>query len=93
MTATDQPEVPASVSQTVREVVLELAPIAPAGPLTSDTLLINDLGFDSLLIIELVVALEQELGVAGPDDEESLHVATVGDLETQVAAILSEQHA
>ncbi len=42
------------------------------------THLVNDLGLDSLDVIELAMALEEEFDIAIPD-EEMARIATVGD--------------
>ena len=45
---------------------------------TEDATFIDDLGADSLDIVELVMALEEEFGVTIPD-EEAENIKTVGD--------------
>jgi len=48
------------------------------GPFDLDTLLREDLGADSLDLVELVFTLEQELGVTIPDAD-AAEIRTVGD--------------
>ncbi len=45
---------------------------------TEDASFIDDLGADSLDIVELVMALEEEFGISIPD-EEAESIKTVGD--------------
>jgi len=45
---------------------------------TEDASFIDDLGADSLDIVELVMALEEEFGISIPD-EEAENIKTVGD--------------
>jgi acyl carrier protein len=45
---------------------------------TEDASFIDDLGADSLDIVELVMALEEEFGISIPD-EEAEHIKSVGD--------------
>ena len=50
-----------------------------ASSITADSNIIEDLGADSLDIVELVMALEDEIGTAIPDDE-IVNFKTVGDV-------------
>lgn len=52
---------------------------------TEDASFIDDLGADSLDIVELVMALEEEFGVSIPD-EEAEKIRTVGDAVNYIAA-------
>jgi acyl carrier protein len=45
---------------------------------TEDAAFVDDLGADSLDIVELVMALEEEFGISIPD-EEAENIKTVGD--------------
>ena len=45
---------------------------------TEDASFVDDLGADSLDIVELVMALEEEFGISIPD-EEAENIKTVGD--------------
>ena len=51
----------------------------PRGSVTAQTRLVADLGFDSLLVAELTVALEKA-GVKAPAEAESATLATAGEL-------------
>lgn len=52
---------------------------------TEDASFIDDLGADSLDIVELVMALEEEFGISIPD-EEAENIKTVGDAVAYIEA-------
>ncbi|MBI5231702.1 MAG: acyl carrier protein [Coriobacteriales bacterium] len=52
---------------------------------TEDASFVDDLGADSLDIVELVMALEEEFGVSIPD-EDAEKIRTVGDAVTFIAS-------
>jgi acyl carrier protein len=70
----------------VRAVVLELAPIAPPAP-AGNWDLVEDLGYDSLGLIELAVALEQELSLPPLSEHDSLGVTLLDDVEDLVIRV------
>ena len=47
----------------------------------------NDLGLDSLDIVDLVVALQKKLGVAIRDDERVRNISTLGDIYNFIQAL------
>lgn len=61
----------------VRSVIVEQLSVDEAD-VTEDASFIDDLGADSLDIVELVMALEEEFGISIPD-EEAENIKTVGD--------------
>lgn len=67
-------------AQLVRRVAAPIARRQP-GDLTADLTLRGDLGFDSLMTLELLVGLEQQGGVS-IDAEKLTHCSTVADVET-----------
>lgn len=69
-----------------RRLLADIARV-PVADLKDGTLLVDQLGLGSLDLVELTVAMEEELGVGLP--EESLAAATVGDLERAIDAALS----
>ncbi|MBS1868362.1 MAG: acyl carrier protein [Actinobacteria bacterium] len=69
-------------------IVVALAPRAVAQP-TGATRLTEDLGYESLRLVELGLALEEHFGVE-LQDAESLRVETLADVE-QVAVRLLDQ--
>ena len=52
---------------------------------TEDASFVDDLGADSLDIVELVMALEEEFGISIPD-EEAENIKTVGDAVNYISA-------
>ena len=52
---------------------------------TEDASFVDDLGADSLDIVELVMALEEEFGISIPD-EEAENIKTVGDAVAYIEA-------
>lgn len=54
--------------------------------LTDDTLFVEDLSADSLEIVELVMALENEFGIEIPEDAVE-KIKTIGDLADVLAAM------
>lgn len=51
-----------------------------ADTITMDTNLIEDLGADSVDLIDMAMTLEDEFGVPEPEEEELEKLLTVGDL-------------
>jgi acyl carrier protein len=52
---------------------------------TEDASFVDDLGADSLDIVELVMALEEEFGISIPD-EQAESIKTVGDAVNYISA-------
>ena len=61
----------------VKKIVVEHLGVEPE-KVTEDASFIDDLGADSLDIVELVMAMEEEFEVEIPDDEAE-NIKTVGD--------------
>lgn len=77
---TDQPN---QVAIDVKGLIASMSPremplVAPQARL------IEDLGYDSLALIELAVAIENRFGIDAISDEQAMGIATVGDLESLV---------
>lgn len=68
----------------VREVVIEQLNVEE-DDVTEDATFIDDLGADSLDIVELVMALEETFGISIPD-EEAENIKTVGDAVEYIQA-------
>src|SRR5256885_8366732 len=77
-------------SERTRRIVVEMAPRAPAA-VEPSARLSEDLGYDSLALIELALALESEFGLGRVSDEEALDVTTVGDVEDLIRRMLELQ--
>lgn len=67
-----------NVEQRVKEIIVEQLGVNP-DEVKSDAKIVDDLGADSLDIVELVMALEEEFGSEIPD-EEAEKLQTVGDV-------------
>jgi acyl carrier protein len=61
----------------VKEVIVEQLNVEE-DDITEDAAFVDDLGADSLDIVELVMALEEQFGVSIPD-EQAEKIKTVGD--------------
>lgn len=77
----------AVISAVVRDVVTRLAPDSP-GVVTESTLLRDELGYDSLALVELAFALEEVFELPPLPNEDAADVATAGDVEKLVVAIV-----
>jgi len=77
-----------AVTDRVREIVAQLSPIGASEQPAATALLVDDLGYDSLAIFELVLELERELELPRLQEEEALDMATVADVERLVVAAL-----
>lgn len=68
----------------VREVVVDQLNV-DEGDVTEESAFVDDLGADSLDIVELVMALEEQFGISIPD-EEAETIKTVGDAVKYIQA-------
>ncbi len=71
------------VSLKLHSLVREVAPIS-RDDLGKDLSLREDLGFDSITFLELIVGLEAELGLPTFTEEETLSISTLRQLEELV---------
>jgi len=67
------------IFQKVREIIAEQLSIDDEDEISLDSTFINDLGADSLDIVELIMALEEEFGLEIPD-EDAEKINTVADV-------------
>jgi acyl carrier protein len=82
---------PASVDPMILAILDDFIPKTPATPLAQlpgDTRLIDDLGFDSLAITEVVFFAEEVFGIA-ISNEEIIQVRTLDDLRGFIRAKLA----
>ena len=66
-----------SVEEKVKKIIVEQLGI-PSDEVTSDAKFVDDLGADSLDIVELIMAFEEEFDIEIPD-EDAEKIETVGD--------------
>jgi acyl carrier protein len=74
------------ITEQVQRVICDQLDVAKES-VTEEASIIDDLGADSLAVVELVLALEEQFGVTIPDSETD-KIRTVGDVVTYI-----EQHA
>ena len=55
--------------------------------ISADTLFIDDLGADSLDVVELTMALEEEFTLPDTPEEELMNIHTVGDLADYISRV------
>ncbi|MDI6844134.1 MAG: acyl carrier protein [Anaerosomatales bacterium] len=72
------------IFQKVKDVIVDQLNV-DEDEVTLEASFINDLGADSLDIVELVMALEEQFGISIPD-EEAENIKTVGDAVDYIAA-------
>ena len=63
----------------VIKIVSEQLGLGPDKKITESTSIVDDLGADSLEVIEMVMKMEEEFGIAMPEEETS-KLKTVGDI-------------
>ncbi len=71
----------------VRRLVGQMSPLGPREPASEDRI-IEDLGYDSLAIVEMAMTLETELDLDRIPEEAAIDVVTVKHLEELVIGIL-----
>jgi acyl carrier protein len=71
------------VEEVVARIVSDIAPDADAAS-TPDMLLVADLGYNSVLLIELAFALEELFGLDRLSEGDAPPIGTVGDLQEYV---------
>jgi acyl carrier protein len=62
----------------------------PSDELTLEANIFNELGLDSLDVVDLVVALQKKFGVTIRDDERVLTIRTLGDIYNFIQSIKGE---
>ncbi len=72
-----------TVLEKVKEVISEQLGIDDVDSITNETTFIDDLGADSLDIVELIMALEEEFDMEIPE-EEAEKITSVGDVVTYI---------
>ncbi len=72
-----------TVLEKVKEVISEQLGIEDTDSITTETTFIDDLGADSLDIVELIMALEEEFDMEIPE-EEAEKITSVGDVVSYI---------
>ena len=54
---------------------------------TAETVFVDDLGADSLDVVELTMALEEEFSLSDTPEEELMNIHTVGDLADYISRV------
>ena len=57
---------------------------------TADTVFVDDLGADSLDVVELTMALEEEFSLPDTPEDELMNIHTVGDLAEYISRVTQE---
>jgi len=70
----------------MKEVLAEQFDVDPE-TITRDTDMMNDLGADSLDLVELIMTLEEEYGVSATDESIYVH-KTVGDISDYIETLV-----
>lgn len=60
------------------------------GEVTAETAFVEDLGADSLDVVELTMALEEEFSLPDTPEEELMNIHTVGDLAEYITRVTQE---
>ena len=68
----------------VKKIVVEKLGVSE-DKVTESATFVNDLGADSLDVVELTMALEEEFSLPDTPEEELANIVTVGDLANYVA--------
>ena len=66
------------IFEKVKEVIIDQLGVEDEESITMETTFIDDLGADSLDVVDLIMGLEQEFDIEIPD-EEAEKISTVGD--------------
>lgn len=73
----------------IRELIAEQFPV-DADSITAETSFVDDLGADSLDVVELTMALEDEFELPEVSDDDLKKIQTVGDLVDYVAKFVAD---
>ena len=81
----DQKEIRAKV----RTIIGQVAPTPKAAPAPTDRL-VDDLGYNSLALMDLAVALEKEFALTSLSEDAAASIGTVEDVEDIVVNLIEE---
>ena len=68
----------ANIAEDVKAIIVEKLGVDPS-EVTETASFTNDLGADSLDIVELIIEFEKQFNIEIPDDDAGEKIATVGD--------------
>jgi acyl carrier protein len=71
----------------VKDVIVEQLGIEDESSITTATTFIDDLGADSLDVVELIMALEEEFGIEVPEVEAE-KIVSVGDVVEYIKSVV-----
>lgn len=74
------------IFEKVREVIMDQLGIEEEDKITMETTFIDDLGADSLDVVELIIALEEEFGIEIPETEAE-KIVTVGNVVEYINSV------
>jgi len=77
------------VFEKIQKLICEQFVVEPEA-VTMDTAFVDDLGADSLDVVELTMALEEEFSLPEVSDEELKKILTVGDLVEYVSRYVQD---
>ena len=77
------------VFEKIQKLICEQFVVEPEA-VTMDTAFVDDLGADSLDVVELTMALEEEFSLPEVSDEELKKIVTVGDLVEYVSRYVQD---
>ena len=76
-----------NVFDRVKDVIVEQLGIEDESSVTMTTTFIDDLGADSLDVVELIMALEEEFGMEIPETEAE-KIVSVGDVVEYIKSVI-----
>lgn len=76
-----------NVFEKVRDVIMEQLGIEDENSIVASTTFIDDLGADSLDVVELIMALEEEFGMEIPETEAE-KIVSVGDVVEYIKSVI-----
>jgi acyl carrier protein len=79
-----------AVREGVRRLIVQLAPVREV-EISPATELGVDLGYESLRLMELATALEDQFGLEEITEDDAAEADTVGEVEALVVRLVSEQ--
>lgn len=77
------------IFERIQRLICEQFVVEPEA-VTMDTAFVDDLGADSLDVVELTMALEEEFSLPEVSDEELKKIVTVGDLVEYVSRYVQD---